>query len=229
MKQILEKWARPIEVVAIVLGGTFAFITWGGDQLSIRQPNRDVEVDSVNEAVLEYENNVGCSWEGLVKIDNKGTRPLSAESTLLEFYTFPRPKVDGVAENTGYSFEMQICKKSSPDKSCVNPFHSTQIEQLDNSLIFPGKQVWRPFSIIFGSHGSLEEMQNDLIDKVMLVRVTQNLVVESQYGWSKKEVARVNVLDPHICSFSLKFPESHNKSMQPIAKASAGLRRYAYQ
>lgn len=208
MKQIIERWARPIEILAIVFGGIFAFITWGVDQLTIRQPNWEVQVDDVNEAILEYENKIGCSWEGLVKIDNKGTRPLAAESTQLEFYLFPRPKITGIAENTGYHFETQVCTSSNQEESCVYPFHTIQIDQLDNSLIFPDKQAWRPFSLIFGSYSTVKELQDDLIDKIMLLRVKQDLEVESQFGWSKKELARVNVLDPHICRVALTFPES---------------------
>ncbi|WP_019602000.1 hypothetical protein [Teredinibacter turnerae] len=220
MKKFIERWGRLIEIVAIILGGIFAFITWGVDQLSIRQPNWDVEVNDINEAILDYKGQIGCSWEGIVNVENKGTRPLSAGSTTLEFYRFKRPKNSGLAEYTGYFFEGKVCAKNS-EQDCVKPFHTTSIDQLDNSLIFPGKKAYRPFNIIFGSFHSLEEMKNSLLNEIMLVRVTQNLVVESQYGWRKSEVARVNILDPNICRYGIKYPESHNNSIQPTADASA--------
>jgi len=105
MNKLIKRWVRPVEIIAIVLGGIFTFITWGVDQISIRQPNWDVEVTDINEAVLDYEGRIGCSWQGVINIENKGTRPLSADDTTLSFYQFDRPKNDGVAEYSGYYYE----------------------------------------------------------------------------------------------------------------------------
>jgi len=182
MKKFLEERAKAIEVIAIVLGGIFAFITWGVDQLSIRQPNWDVMVDNVSEVILAYQGNIGCSWEGTVKIENRGTRPLSALDTKIEFYRFPRPEINGVAEYSGYHFESQVCANEG-ELNCVAPFHTTEIAPLDNSLIFPQKSAWRPFSIIFGQYNTEYDIQQDLESQIMLVRITQMLQVESQYGW----------------------------------------------
>lgn len=48
----------------------------------------------------------------------------------------------------------------------------------------------------------------------MLVRVIQNLVVESSMGINRVEVARVNMLNPHICGAGLKLVELEKKVLK---------------
>ena len=202
MKKIIERWRTPIEVVAIVVGGLFAFFTWGVDQISVRQPNWDVEIQNINETTLEYNGKIGCGWEGRVVLENRGTRPLSIHDTRIEFYLFDRPENNGIAEYTGYVYEKRI------ECEGLEPIHKIQIKPLDSSLIFPGKRAYRPFSVIIGSYSELYELKKEFKGKVMLVRVFQDLKVETIWGFKKKELARINVFDPSISDYGLESPET---------------------
>ncbi len=201
MKQIFEKWKTPIEVVAIVAGGAFAFFTWGVDQLSVRQPNWDVSVASVNAPTLEYQGAIGCAWEGEVVTENKGNRPLSVGETRIEFYLFDRPQIDdSVGEYTGFVYERRVTEER------LTPFHRISICPLVDSLIFPGKKAQRPFSIIFENQKSVEDLEKVLKGQVMLVRVFQDLNVESVLGFPKFIEARINYFDPNIGGYGLNYP-----------------------
>ena len=204
---IFETLKIPVEVIAILAGGLFALGTWGVDQFLLRQPNWDVSLSNVNEALLSYKSKVGCVWQGSVVTHNKGNRPLSTKDTELKFYLFPRPEVQSVAEYTGFVYEEKVCKSES-QKDCVKPFHETTISELDDSLIFPQKKANRPFSIMFGGQDSQVAFDAEMKGKILLVRITQHLEVETEYGWSRETEARVNLLDPHICGVGLSAPEA---------------------
>ena len=127
-----------------------------------------------------------CQYQGTVKFKNTGLRPLSMNSTKIEFFTVKKSEnetSDSFKNTTPYSLYAKLCKTNDNECEVLQYGQNININGTDDSPLFPGEEAWRPFSIDINKGAETEKF---LREHGLLIRATQKFsFFDKFYFWEE--------------------------------------------